>query len=144
VQHAGTVLAGKGADRMLFLPGDVPLVTTDELDAVLDSRMEPPMIRIVPASDLMGTNGLAVAPPSGLTFSFGPDSFRRHLSLASEAGLKAEVLKLPGLGLDIDTPQDLIELNERLAIGETASHTQVFVMENGLGERLHAWQKDSE
>ena len=42
---------------MLFLPGDVPLVTTDELDAVLDSRMEPPMIRIVPASDLMGTNG---------------------------------------------------------------------------------------
>ena len=102
------------------------------------------MIRIVPASDLMGTNGLAVAPPSGLTFSFGPDSFRRHLSLASEAGLKAEVLKLPGLGLDIDTPQDLIELNERLAIGETASHTQAFVMENGLGERLHAWQKDSE
>ena len=56
--------------------------------------------------------------------------------MASEAGLKAEVLKLPGLGLDIDTPQDLIELNERLAIGETASHTQAFVMENGLGERL--------
>ena len=80
---------------MLFLPGDVPLVTTDELDAVLDSRMEPPMIRIVPAADLMGTNGLAVAPPSGLTFSFGPDSFGDISAWPARQGLKAEVLKLP-------------------------------------------------
>jgi len=45
-----------------------------------------------------------------MTFGFGEDSFRRHLGIARNLGLNPMVTKLPGIGLDIDTPDDLREL----------------------------------
>ena len=143
VVHAAAVLEQKGFARMLFLPGDVPLVTPDELDAMCDGHSLSPMMRIVPASDLLGTNGLLVSPPTAMAFSFGPDSFRKHLKVAEVASLRSEVVQVPGLGLDLDTPDDLIELSDRLAIGEMASHTLAFMTDNALGERLASWQEDS-
>ena len=143
VTYAASVLEDRGYDRMLFLPGDVPLVTPDELDAICDGVSDPPMIRITPASDLFGTNGLLVSPPAAIRFSFGPDSFRKHLEVAEQDSVRSEVIQLPGLGLDLDTPEDLIQLCDRLAIGETASHTLVFMTDNAMSDRLSAWQKDS-
>jgi len=38
---------------------------------------------------------------------YGEGSFRRHLSKVSAAGLRSDVMSLPGIAFDIDTAEDL-------------------------------------
>lgn len=105
-------LAMEGVATMLFLPGDVPLVSAGELELVLEGigHSDEAEFLIVPASDLGGSNCVVCSPPDCMTFGFGEDSFRRHLGIARNLGLNPMVAKLPGIGLDIDTPDDLREL----------------------------------
>jgi 2-phospho-L-lactate guanylyltransferase len=57
--------------------------------------------------------------------SFGPDSRRRHMADAEAAGVPAEVVEVPSLALDVDTPDDLEALQRRLAgIHGGAAHTR--------------------
>ena len=42
-----------------------------------------------------------------MPLKFGEPSFDNHLVAARAAGLRPLVLRLPGLGLDIDDPEDL-------------------------------------
>lgn len=141
VTAAGERLAEEGFDCMVFLPGDVPLVTVDELEVVLTGfggRNHSEML-IVPASDLGGSNCLAVSPPDCMTFGFGTDSFRRHLRIARDKGLDPQVAKLPGLGLDIDTPGDLRELLTYLAAQRQDGleyNTVRYLIESGIGDRM--------
>ena len=70
---------------------------------------------VVPSSDGTGTNALVRTPPNCIESRFGPGSFRAHLDQALSKGLSAEVLRLPGLMFDIDTPEDVAELLARCA-----------------------------
>ncbi len=112
VTEMGRQLAEEDVTTMVFLPGDVPLATAEELELVLEGfgLLDEPEFLIVPASDLGGSNCVACSPPDCMTFGFGEDSFRRHLGIARNLGLNPIVAKLPGIGLDIDTPSDLREL----------------------------------
>ena len=54
-----------------------------------------------------GTNALGLRPPSIIPFAFGPGSREAHRAAADVAG--ATYLELDGpLGLDLDTPEDLL------------------------------------
>src|SRR2546427_101335 len=57
-----------------------------------------------------GPNGVALAPPDAMPLPFGEPSFARHLATARQRGLEPRVLSLPGLGLDVDAPEDLTAL----------------------------------
>ena len=59
---------------------------------------------IVPSKDFGGTNCMAISPPSAIDFQFGENSYRKHLENARSKGIEPETLTLPGLGMDIDTP----------------------------------------
>jgi 2-phospho-L-lactate guanylyltransferase len=64
-------------------------------------------------------------PPDALTPSFGPGSAARHLSEAARAGTEAELVEVPSLALDIDTPEDLAALEATLASTRGgAAHTR--------------------
>ncbi|MFI4994158.1 MAG: 2-phospho-L-lactate guanylyltransferase [Hyphomicrobiales bacterium] len=104
-----------GAVRALFVPADVPLATTAEIDRILAPPGPEDSFRpvIVPASDLDGTNALLLAPPDALDPDFGVGSFARHCRQAVARGLEPRVLRLAGLGTDIDEPKDLARLAER-------------------------------
>ncbi len=65
---------------------------------------------MVPSSDGTGTNALVRTPPDCIESRFGPGSFRAHLDQALSKGFHAEVLRIPGLMFDIDTPEDVAEL----------------------------------
>ena len=138
MDHAAKLLTEQGVDNLVFLPGDLPLVTTAELDIVLDgfTAQGKPGICIVPAEDLGGSNCVVCSPPNCLPFGFGVDSFRRHLRIARENDIEPIVLKLPGIGLDIDTPEDLWVMLERLALSGTGSHTYLCCQEMAVSERL--------
>jgi 2-phospho-L-lactate guanylyltransferase len=65
-------------------------------------------IVLVPDTAMDGTNVLIVPTSMGFSFSYGPNSFARHLSEAERSGLEVHVVvDQPGLSLDLDDPQDL-------------------------------------
>lgn len=107
VKFAAQSLKGKGIDSMLTLPGDVPLVTADELCRVIDAHQPGPSVTISPARDELGSNAVLCTPPDVLDFRFGEDSFFPHLDKARASGIEPTIVPQPGLGLDIDEPEDL-------------------------------------
>jgi 2-phospho-L-lactate/phosphoenolpyruvate guanylyltransferase len=110
--HTGAVM---GAARylaahnqvMLTVPGDVPLATSDEIEQVIDTYRRGSRFTIVPARDEQGSNTILAAPADAVPLRFGEDSFYPHLDAARSCGIEPVVLKLAGIGHDIDTPEDL-------------------------------------
>lgn len=103
-----------GADRVLLVPGDCPLLDPDELDELAGRRLRPQSVLIVPDRHGTGTNALLITPPDALSPSFGEGSHDRHLERARAAGLMAESISVPSLALDVDTPEDLTALTDAL------------------------------
>jgi 2-phospho-L-lactate/phosphoenolpyruvate guanylyltransferase len=96
-----------GASTVLLVPIDVPTVTPADF-SLLAASARPGLI-VVPSSDGTGTNALVRTPPNCIQSRFGPGSFRAHLDQAISNGIPADVLRLPGLMFDIDTPEDVAE-----------------------------------
>lgn len=150
VTETGKQLAAEGVECMLFLPGDVPLVTPEELEVVLEGfgMSGQPEFMIVPASDLGGSNCVACSPPDCMSFGFGIDSFRKHLALARDRGIDPQVTKLPGIGLDIDTPSDISELMAEIELsiegqGARSGYSTVRLLEEiGIRQRLEEESAD--
>jgi 2-phospho-L-lactate guanylyltransferase len=114
-----------GIERALLVPGDCPLLDPKELEGLLVHPAGERSALIVPDRHGTGTNALLLAPPDALAPSFGPDSRRRHMADAEAAGVPAEVVEVPSLALDVDTPDDLEALQRRLAgIHGGAAHTR--------------------
>ncbi len=100
------ILAEEGAASMLTCPGDIPLVTAAEVATLLDAHRPAPAFTIVPAHDERGSNAVLLSPPDLMALRFGDDSFLPHLAEARRGGLAPNVVRLPGIGLDIDNPED--------------------------------------
>jgi 2-phospho-L-lactate guanylyltransferase len=113
VAHAQRAALARGARRFLTIPGDVPCVTPGELAALAEASLEAPGAVFVPSLSGFGTNAALLEPPDAMTLKFGEPSFDNHLVAARAAGLRPLVRKLPGLGLDIDAPEDLALLLDR-------------------------------
>jgi 2-phospho-L-lactate guanylyltransferase len=96
-----------GAERVLLVPGDTPLLDPVELDDLLSRKLEPPTVLVVPDRHGTGTNALLLQPPDAMKPSFGPGSHDRHHRHAATAGITAITVEIPSLALDLDTPEDL-------------------------------------
>ena len=138
VTEAANALTERGDTNLVFLPGDIPLVTPEELEVVLDGfgRNADAELIIVPAEDLGGSNCVACSPPDCMEFGFGEDSFRRHLRLAESRGIVPTVTRLPGIGLDVDTPSDLTRLARIMCNNEQDKATFRYLLESEIVERL--------
>ena len=113
--HSGAALAGigrageLGARCAVLLPGDCPLLDPRELERLLTGLPER-FVAVVPDRHGTGTNALALAPPDAIRPAFGEGSCARHVVAAREAGAPYAVEELPSLGLDLDTPADVVAL----------------------------------
>jgi 2-phospho-L-lactate guanylyltransferase len=96
-----------GADAFLTIPGDVPCVTAAEISALVAALGPPPAVALTPSRSGLGTNGALLAPPAAMPLRFGEPSFDNHLAAARVLRLEPAVVPLPGLGLDVDDPDDL-------------------------------------
>ncbi len=96
-------------ERLLVLPGDLPTITPGDIAAILaagDAAGSPSVV-LVPDRHGRGTNALLLDPPDGIDPAFGGDSRAGHAWLAESADIR--FVELPGvLGLDLDTPDDLL------------------------------------
>ena len=112
---AGIVRAEEhGAGCVVLLPIDCPLLDPRELDRVL-TGVPARYVAIVPDRHGTGTNALALAPPTAIRPAFGEGSCARHVAAAREAGIPFSVEVLSSLGLDLDTPADVVALTRELA-----------------------------
>jgi 2-phospho-L-lactate guanylyltransferase len=133
VRRSAEILDAKGISSMLVIPGDVPLVTVEEIKIVLELHEKAPSMTIVPAYDELGSNCIALSPPTAVPLSFGPNSYFPHLETARKLGLAMQTPKLPGLGLDIDTPEDLLKLSRQTV----CTRAQEYLLKKNIVERLN-------
>ncbi|MGH7390207.1 MAG: 2-phospho-L-lactate guanylyltransferase [Candidatus Rokuibacteriota bacterium] len=107
VARAQAEAARLGADVFLTVPGDVPCVGSDEIDALARAAADRPAAVFAPSRSGRGTNGVALNPPDAMPLTFGEPSFDNHLAAARARGLPPRVLRLPRLALDVDDAGDL-------------------------------------
>jgi 2-phospho-L-lactate guanylyltransferase len=108
-------------DRVLLVPGDCPALDPGEVDELLGRPAQVPSVVIVPDRHGTGTNALLITPPDALEPSFGPESCERHAAHARAAGVHAEVVAVPSLAMDVDTPDDLEALDVALGSASRAA-----------------------
>jgi 2-phospho-L-lactate guanylyltransferase len=120
--HVEAALAGiaraevDGAECVVLLPGDCPLLDARELDRLL-TGVPARYVAVVPDRHGTGTNALVLSPPDAIRPAFGEGSCARHVAAAREAGVPFGVEELPSLALDLDTPADVVALTRALADG---------------------------
>jgi 2-phospho-L-lactate/phosphoenolpyruvate guanylyltransferase len=126
--HSAAATAGvhaamaSGARCVALLPGDCPLLDPRELDRMLTGVPEP-YVGVIPDRHGTGTNALVLAPPDAIDPAFGEGSKDRHVAAARAAGIPFGVEELPSLGLDLDTPADIVALTMRVESGGGAKRT---------------------
>ncbi|MEN3951619.1 2-phospho-L-lactate guanylyltransferase [Iodidimonas sp. SYSU 1G8] len=131
LDNARLTLHAQGATSALIVHGDLPLATAEEITTLIDAHPPGPAATFVPARD-GGTNAMLTTPVDPFPLSYGEGSFARHKAAAEAAGLATASLVLPGLQLDIDTPEDLAELLRRGAGG----HTMDYLLASHVATRL--------
>ena len=126
VDYASDICKRKGAESVLVIPGDAPLITSDDIDSVLEKERGGPSVILVPARDGFGTNAILRKPPDAIPSRFGDDSFRKHMDEAKGKGIQFDVYRNSRIALDIDNPDDLREfLSEK-------SNTKTYDVLSGL------------
>jgi 2-phospho-L-lactate guanylyltransferase len=96
----------RGSERLLVLSGDLPQLSGMDLVAIGAAGAD-----VVVGTDRLrrGTNALMLRGDRALRefhFEFGIDSRIMHRSEASRHGLSRMELSIPGIELDLDTPDD--------------------------------------
>jgi 2-phospho-L-lactate guanylyltransferase len=112
--RATIVAQGYGVSGVLVLPADLPLLSVEDVQALIERAKEPPVVVIAPDRHRSGTNALLASPPGLIEYDFGPDSFDHHVKRAKEAGARVEICEISSLGLDLDLPEDLEVLRKGL------------------------------
>ncbi len=126
----------RGYDATIVVPADIPLITGEELERVLEAAPDEGAV-FVPAYDGRGSNCILRRPASIIPLRFGNDSFAPHCAAMKRTGKELILLDLPGIGLDVDNPHELELLVQRN--GET--NAQCLLRSWGFGGRhLDAWE----
>ena len=105
---ATLIAEGTARERLLILHADLPLATNEAIENVL-AMSNPDSITVVESRD-GGTNAMLLEPPGRFPLAYGPASFAMHVAAARRAGMHVAVNENRELRLDLDTPDDIIEL----------------------------------
>src|ERR1700688_4809296 len=104
--QAHRVLREFGCREVVILPADLPTITAAEIDALVRAGRRGGFA-IAPDAAGVGTNALCLVSAHPFRFQFGLGSQRLHLEEAELRGLSPQVVRLPGLEFDVDSPADL-------------------------------------
>jgi 2-phospho-L-lactate guanylyltransferase len=113
VAFAAAELERQGVQRLLVIPGDVPLLDPFEIDALFEVDAERYPVICVPSSAATGTNGLVVSPPTCIDFRFEGESLAAYRAECRAKSVEMLILGLEGFMVDVDTPADLAALPMR-------------------------------
>ena len=95
----------KGAESVLFLPADVPLITPNDINQITKLALN--NSAVISPSRNGGTNALLQTPPRIIAPCFGSDSFKKHVSQALAKHVQTKIYVSSSVMLDIDSEKDL-------------------------------------
>ncbi|MBS7545862.1 2-phospho-L-lactate guanylyltransferase [Ancylobacter oerskovii] len=113
LERAARHLVHRGAAGLLAIPGDVPGLAAAEVARLIGAHPAGRAVSLVAAHDGQGTNALLATPADAVRFCFGPGSLAAHRAAARAADMATivhEAGALPGIGFDVDAPDDLARL----------------------------------
>lgn len=116
LRRATIVAKGYSTRGVLIMPADLPMITVEDVRAMLERAKDPPVVVVAPDRHRQGTNGLLVSPAGLIEYEFGLGSFQRHCARAQEAGARLEICEFPSVALDMDLPEDLEQVGESLEV----------------------------
>jgi 2-phospho-L-lactate guanylyltransferase len=134
VTAAANLLVREGRAGMMTMPGDIPLISTTEIAAALAAHRPAPAFTIVPAHDELGSNTIICSPPNAVPLRFGENSFYPHLDAARGRGIEPQIIRQPGIGMDIDHPADLVaflRMSPRIP-----TRTLAYLEQSGIASRV--------
>jgi len=100
---------------VLILPADLPLVSKEDVEMLIERAEEyQRVVVIAPDRHKNGTNALLVSPLGIIEYDYGEQSFAHHCERAREAGTHLEICELPSIELDLDLPEDLALVAEKI------------------------------
>ena len=102
----------KNYKTICILPSDLANPTLEDLRDIIFFPMEENMMVICPSYN-NGTNALHITIPTNLKFSYGLNSFKKHLTIAKKNKIKTKILYLNSIQLDVDNEKDLTELTQK-------------------------------
>lgn len=102
-------LAGRPLQGLLTISADLPLLRTSDVRALIEQAAYYQVV-LAPSRDGTGTNALLVRPPLALPYLFGVGSLQRYVLAAQQRHLSGTLYRSMGTGLDIDTIDDVHEL----------------------------------
>jgi 2-phospho-L-lactate guanylyltransferase len=132
VETATAICRQRGAEFTLVLPGDIPLVTSNEIQTILDAAPSCGCV-LVPAADGRGSNAVLRRPCDLIPLRFGNESFLPHRAAAEATGYPCLILELPGVALDVDRAAEVALLLRR----KPTTRTQLLLRQWKLG---HSWK----
>jgi 2-phospho-L-lactate/phosphoenolpyruvate guanylyltransferase len=100
----------EGVTSLLTISADLPLLTTQEIHCFFEQSRQHEVV-LAPSRDGTGTNAILVRPPLVVPYVFGPDSLQSYLEAARQRHLSYSTYQSIGLALDIDTIDDLEEVD---------------------------------
>ena len=100
----------EGAESVLVLPADIPLLSSADVDKIVElGNCEEQTVVLSPSYD-GGTNALFQSPPNLIRVCFGPRSFAKHIKEAHSKGVCVKLHYSTNVATDIDSVEDLGKL----------------------------------
>jgi 2-phospho-L-lactate guanylyltransferase len=110
--QASAVVGALADGPVIALSCDLPFLTVDDLAALIAAGEDSDVVAACDTEG-RGTNALLLRRAGLIPFRYGVDSIAAHRTEAAQAGLRFTVVARPGLGEDIDTPDQLAAMRAR-------------------------------
>lgn len=125
-------LSTRGADGVMVVPGDLPLLRPGDIRQVVNTASVSPVVVLSPDNNDSGTNLVAMRPAGAIPYMFGENSFSLHVSAARSNKIEPIIVRSETLGLDIDTREDLV----RFMKSPSRTRTFRYLVDAGIRDRL--------
>lgn len=107
LKRATVVAQLLGAQSILILPADLPMIDAESIQALIKLANKPPVVVIAPDRRSDGTNGMLISPAGLIEYQYGQRSFSKHVEQAEKYHVRVEICQEQALALDLDLPEDL-------------------------------------
>ncbi len=97
----------EGFGATIVFPQDIPLIQTEDIQTLCDFQMSNRCVLVVPSRKFDGTNALFRSPVDVMETHYDEDSYKIHLTTANNKSVKAALVLVRRIMLDVDDPADL-------------------------------------
>ncbi len=99
----------EGVTALLTISADLPMLSIQDIRCLFEQSKQHEIV-LAPSRDGTGTNAILVRPPLVVPYVFGPNSLHNYIQAARQKHLSYTTYHSTGLASDIDTIDDLDEL----------------------------------